>query len=159
MSRICSIDAAVDHLLQTIEGPIRMGLPLGLGKPNRLVNALYQRLRTLPERQLTLYTALSLGRPAAGGDLQRRFLEPFAERVFADYPELDYLHALRRDELPANIRVERSSTCSPAACWTARRRSSTTSVATTAMSPATSMPRASTRWPSWWRGIPSGRAS
>ncbi|MBF2934715.1 acetyl-CoA hydrolase/transferase family protein, partial [Pseudomonas aeruginosa] len=83
-----------------------MGLPLGLGKPNRLVNALYQRLRTLPERQLTLYTALSLGRPAAGGDLQRRFLEPFAERVFADYPELDYLHALRRDELPANIRVE-----------------------------------------------------
>lgn len=106
MSRTCSIDAAVDHLLQTIEGPIRMGLPLGLGKPNRLVNALYQRLRTLPERQLTLYTALSLGRPAAGGDLQRRFLEPFAERVFADYPELDYLHALRRDELPANIRVE-----------------------------------------------------
>ena len=60
MSRICSIDAAVDHLLQTIEGPIRMGC-LGLGKPNRLVNALYQRLRTLPERQLTLYTALSLG--------------------------------------------------------------------------------------------------
>ncbi len=54
MSRTCSIDAAVDHLLQTIEGPIRMGLPLGLGKPNRLVNALYQRLRTLPERQLTL---------------------------------------------------------------------------------------------------------
>ncbi|CDH80421.1 putative acetyl-CoA hydrolase/transferase [Pseudomonas aeruginosa MH27] len=106
LSRTCSIDAAVDHLLQTIEGPIRMGLPLGLGKPNRLVNALYQRLRTLPERQLTLYTALSLGRPAAGGDLQRRFLEPFAERVFADYPELDYLHALRRDELPANIRVE-----------------------------------------------------
>ncbi|MCR3771524.1 hypothetical protein K3Z88_23840, partial [Pseudomonas aeruginosa] len=46
-----------------MEGPIRMGLPLGLGKPNRLVNALYQRLRTLPERQLTLYTALSLGRP------------------------------------------------------------------------------------------------
>ena len=50
LSRTCSIDAAVDHLLQTIEGPIRMACPR-LGKPNRLVNALYQRLRTLPERQ------------------------------------------------------------------------------------------------------------
>ena len=89
---------------------------------------MYQRLRTLPERQLTLYTALSLGRPAAGGDLQRRFLEPFAERVFADYRSW-ITCALRRDELPANIRVE-GSTCSPAACWTVRRRSSTTSVAT-----------------------------
>ncbi|WP_241000789.1 hypothetical protein, partial [Pseudomonas viridiflava] len=43
-----------------------MGMPLGLGKPNRFVNALYARIRELPERQLTIYTALSLGRPTPG---------------------------------------------------------------------------------------------
>jgi len=60
----------------------------------------------LPERQLTIYTALSLGRPALGDGLQKRFLEPFVERVFGDYPELDFLADLRRDSLPANIRVQ-----------------------------------------------------
>jgi len=83
-----------------------MGLPLGLGKPNAFVNALYARVRQLPERQLTIYTALSLGRPPLGDGLQRRFLEPFVARVFADYEELDYLADLRNDSLPANIRVE-----------------------------------------------------
>ena len=151
MSRTCSIDAAVDHLLQTIEGPIRMGLPLGLGKPNRLVNALYQRLRTLPERQLTLYTALSLGRPAATGDLQRRFLEPFAERVFADYPELDYLHALRRDELPANIRVEEFYLQPGSLLDSAPAQQHYISCNYSHVARDINA--------NWWRGIPSGRAS
>ncbi|MDF3932496.1 acetyl-CoA hydrolase/transferase C-terminal domain-containing protein [Pseudomonas citronellolis] len=83
-----------------------MGLPLGLGKPNHLVNALYRRLAAEPRRQLTLYTALSLGRPRADGELQRRFLEPFVERLYGDYPELDYLRDLRQGSLPANVRVE-----------------------------------------------------
>ncbi|MCL6690439.1 acetyl-CoA hydrolase [Pseudomonas sp. R3.Fl] len=83
-----------------------MGLPLGLGKPNHLVNLLYRRLGEQPARQLTLYTALSLGRPQAGSELQRRFLEPFVERLYGDYPELDYLRDLRQGCLPPNVRVE-----------------------------------------------------
>ncbi|PWB32755.1 acetyl-CoA hydrolase [Pseudomonas sp. SDI] len=106
MAYSCSIDTAVDEVLARLPAHIHMGLPLGLGKPNRFVNALYARVRDLPERQLTLYTALSLGRPALGDGLQRRFLEPFVARVFADYPELDYLADLRADRLPPNIRVE-----------------------------------------------------
>ncbi|QBF24281.1 acetyl-CoA hydrolase/transferase family protein [Pseudomonas tructae] len=106
MAHSCSIDNAVDEVLARLPAHIHMGLPLGLGKPNRFVNALYARIRQLPERQLTIYTALSLGRPDLGDGLQRRFLEPFIERVFADYFELEYLHDLRRDQLPANIRVE-----------------------------------------------------
>lgn len=106
MAHRCSIEIAVDEVLARLPAHIHMGLPLGLGKPNRFVNALYARVRELPERQLTIYTALSLGRPDLGDGLQRRFLEPFVERVFADYPELDYLQDLRRDRLPANIRVE-----------------------------------------------------
>ena len=106
MVQSCSIEEAVDQVLARIPGPIHMGLPLGLGKPNRFVNALYARLKRLPERELTIYTALSLGRPPLGEGLQRRFLEPFVERVYGDYIELDYLADLRADALPGNVRVE-----------------------------------------------------
>ncbi|MBF8794551.1 acetyl-CoA hydrolase/transferase family protein [Pseudomonas monteilii] len=106
MAQCVSIDQAVEQVLARLPNHIHMGLPLGLGKPNAFVNALYARIRECPERQLTIYTALSLGRPPLGDGLQRRFLEPFVERVFADYEELDYLADLRNDTLPANIRIE-----------------------------------------------------
>jgi len=96
----------VDDVLARLPAHIHMGLPLGLGKPNHFVNALYRRVKDLPERQLTIYTALCLGRPALGDGLQKRFIEPFVERVFGDYPEFDFLADLRRDSLPANIRIE-----------------------------------------------------
>ena len=106
MLQSCSIEHAVDEVLARLPQHIHMGMPLGLGKPNRFANALYRRIAQLPERQLTIYTALSLGRPSLGDGLQKRFLEPFVERVFGDYPELDFLADLHRDSLPANIRVE-----------------------------------------------------
>ncbi|MHA6494825.1 acetyl-CoA hydrolase/transferase C-terminal domain-containing protein [Pseudomonas borbori] len=106
MVKRCSIEHAVDHVLSELEGPIHLGLPLGLGKPNQWVNALYARVRQLPQRQLVIYTALCLGRPRTGKGLQQRFLEPFVSRVFGDYPELDFLADLHRGSLPANVRVE-----------------------------------------------------
>ena len=106
MVQSVSIEQAVDEVLARLPAHIHLGMPLGLGKPNRFVNALYQRIAQLPERQLTVYTALSLGRPPLGDGLQRRFLEPFIERVFGDYPELDFLADLRKDQLPANIHIQ-----------------------------------------------------
>ncbi|EIK97311.1 hypothetical protein PMM47T1_05991 [Pseudomonas sp. M47T1] len=106
MTQVCSIDRAVDEVLARLPAHIHMGLPLGLGKPNLFVNALYARMRQLPQRRLTIYTALSLGRPKLGDGLQKRFLEPFVARVYGDYPELDFLSDLHADRLPANIRVE-----------------------------------------------------
>lgn len=106
MPQSCSIEHAVDHVLAQLPEHIHLGMPLGLGKPNRFVNALFERIRQLPDRRLTIYTALSLGRPSSGEGLQGRFLEPFLERIFGDYPELDYLAALRRDRLAANISVQ-----------------------------------------------------
>ena len=106
MVQSCSIERAVDDVLARLPSHIHLGLPLGLGKANRFVNALYQRIRQLPERRLTICTALSLGRPPLGEGLQRQFLEPFIERVFGDYIELDYLADLHRNSLPANIHVE-----------------------------------------------------
>ena len=106
MVQPCSIERAVDDVLARLPMHIHLGLPLGLGKANRFVNALYQRIRQLPERQLTIYTALSLGRPPLGDGLQRLFLEPFVERVFGDYIELDYLADLLHNSMPTNIHVE-----------------------------------------------------
>jgi acyl-CoA hydrolase len=106
MVQLCSIEQAVDEVLARLPAHIHMGMPLGLGKPNHFVNALYRRIKGLPERQLTIYTALCLGRPNLGDGLQKRFIEPFVERVFGDYPEFDFLADLQRDSLPVNIRIE-----------------------------------------------------
>ena len=39
--RFESLDDAVTALLSRINGPLKIGAPLGLGKPHRLLNALY----------------------------------------------------------------------------------------------------------------------
>lgn len=85
---------------------LRVAAPLGLGKPNVLLNAIYRAVEADPARRLHLYTALSLTRPRAKSDLERRFLGPFVERQFgADYPDLDYALARARKALPPNVRV------------------------------------------------------
>lgn len=100
-----SIDAAVDRVLDTVAGPIVLGIPLGVGKPNPFVNALYRRIKGNPARPLRIITALSLERPAGKSELERHFLEPLVERVFADYPDLDYVKDVRAGTLPEHIEV------------------------------------------------------
>jgi acyl-CoA hydrolase len=102
-----SLDLAVDRMLARIPGPLAVGAPLGIGKPHRLLNALYGRVERDPSRAMALYTALSLDPPAAGKGLEGRFLGPFVARHFGeDFPRLDYVAAQKRDALPANITVE-----------------------------------------------------
>ncbi|KTF36901.1 acetyl-CoA hydrolase [Xanthomonas translucens pv. translucens] len=101
------LDAAAERILQRIPGPLRIGAPLGIGKPHRLLNALYDRVAADPARPMQLYTALSLNPPAAGGGLEGRFVRPFVQRHFGDdFPKLKYVQALQRDALPAHIQVE-----------------------------------------------------
>jgi len=102
---IDSIDAAVDHLLDTIPGNIVLGIPLAIGKPNPFVNALYRRIKGNPARKLRIITALSLEKPVGHSELERHFLEPLVERVFGDYPDLDYVKDLRAHALPPNVEV------------------------------------------------------
>ena len=54
---LCSIDQAVEQVLSRLPAHIHMGLPLGLGKPNAFVNALYARIRELPLKQQSLKKA------------------------------------------------------------------------------------------------------
>jgi len=97
---------AADHLLSCLGKEIRLGAPLGLGKPNPLLNLIYQRVKSDPSRQLRIYTALSLSPPRTNSDLARRFFTPFRNRHWGpDYPELDYANDSTGAGLPPNIRV------------------------------------------------------
>lgn len=103
---ITSIDACVDHILAAVPGPIVMGIPLGVGKPNPLVNALYRRIKADPARSLRIITALSLEKPVGHSDLEKNFLKPLVERIFGDYPDMDYVKDLRANRLPPNVEVQ-----------------------------------------------------
>ncbi len=101
-----SVDAIVDAMLERSAPDIVAGAPLALGKPNRIINALYQRIKADPSRSLHLLTALSLNPPQPKSDLEKRFLGPFLERHFgSDYPRLEYADDLRSG-LPPNVEIE-----------------------------------------------------
>jgi len=82
-----------------------VGAPLGLGKPNHLINALYRAAKADPSIRMELYTALSLNPPKPARGLKQRFLGPFVQRHFGDYPRLEYLQDLDQRQVPPNIRI------------------------------------------------------
>lgn len=104
-SRFNSIEECVDALFATVGNHITLGIPLGIGKPNPLVNALYRRVKANKAFKLKIITALSLEKPHGHSDLEKRFLDPFVERVFGNYPDLDYVTDLREGTVPANIEI------------------------------------------------------
>lgn len=106
-ARFDSLADAVAFLYRRVSGPLHVGAPLGLGKPHRLLNALYEHAAADATRPLHLYTALSLDPPGAGKGLEGRFIGPFAQRHFGDdYPRLRYVQALKRNTLPGHIEIE-----------------------------------------------------
>jgi acyl-CoA hydrolase len=98
-------DACVDATIARVGKRIVLGLPVGIGKPNELVNAFVKRAVDDSTVHLTLFTALSLRAPRWKNDLERRFLQPFVERVFGNYQELEYVRLLERSAVPANIEI------------------------------------------------------
>jgi acyl-CoA hydrolase len=100
-----TVEQCVDHIVQTFGNDIRFSMPLGLGKPVPLINALYRRAKADPALQLTIFTALSLEKPTWGSELERRFLQPFVERVWGGVPDLEFMLDLRSKTLPANVRL------------------------------------------------------
>lgn len=106
MPQICDdVEIAVDRIIAAVGKDIRIGLPLGLGKPVELTNALYARARADSTLSLTIFTALSLEKPEPGSSLEKAFLGPFLDRVFGDCPTLEYVRDQRKRKLPANVRV------------------------------------------------------
>ncbi len=99
------VGECVDAALRRLGKRIVLATPLAIGKPNVVLNEFYRRVARDPSLSLTIVTALSLNRPVGASDLERRFLGPMVERVFGDYPDLEYVRAMRSRTLPANIRV------------------------------------------------------
>jgi len=99
------VERCCDALLQRTGRDVVLGLPLGIGKSNRLTNALVARAKSDPSISLTIITALTLEVPRNGNLLQKRFLKLLQRQLYADYEELEYAVLRRADALPANIRV------------------------------------------------------
>ena len=98
-------EAIVDEIIRDVGKKLVVGLPLGLGKANHIVNALYARAAADPSIDLTLFSALTLEKPKPASLLEARFGGPLVERLFGNYPDLAYVAPLRAGRLPANIKV------------------------------------------------------
>jgi len=104
---IDQLQAAVDLILERCGKRLVAAAPLGLGKPHRLLNAIYRRAASDPSISLRVSTALSLTPPKPGSELEKRFLSPFLERHFgADFEPLDHVAAQKAGSVPPNIQVE-----------------------------------------------------
>ena len=94
-----------DAIVDKVGKKIVLAMPLGLGKANHIVNALFAKAMVDPSINLSIFTALTLEPPRAKSDLERRFLYPVAQRLFAGYPPLDYATAIHKNQVPPNIAV------------------------------------------------------
>jgi hypothetical protein len=98
-------EAIAEDIIRDVGRRLVVGLPLGLGKANHIVNALYARAGADRSIDLTFFSALTLEKPRPTNLLERRFIAPVIDRLFGGYPDLAYAEPLRRGELPPNIRV------------------------------------------------------
>jgi hypothetical protein len=98
-------DAIADHIIREVGTSLVVGLPLGLGKANHVVNALYRRASADGAIDLTFFSALTLEKPKPSNLLERRFIAPVIERLFGGYPDLAYAEALHAGALPPNIKI------------------------------------------------------
>jgi hypothetical protein len=98
-------DDVAEDIIRDVGTNLVVGLPLGLGKANHVVNALYARALADRSINLTFLSALTLEKPKPKNLLERRFIEPVIDRLFGGYPDLAYADALHAGRLPPNIRV------------------------------------------------------
>ena len=103
--RYTSPEECVEATLSRVGKHVVLGLPVAIGKPNGLVNSFVARALADPSIRLTIVTALSLRKPRWRSDLERRLVEPLAQRVFGAYTELEYVRLIEQGRLPANIEV------------------------------------------------------
>jgi acyl-CoA hydrolase len=100
-------DAArcAEAIVDRVGHDVKIAVPIGIGKPMLLINALYRLADADRRVRLTIFTGLTLTRPQLRSFLERRFVEPLLDRLFATYPEPLYAAALREGRLAPNIAV------------------------------------------------------
>ncbi len=95
----------VDEVINYVGKEITFSMTLALGKPVLFTNELYRRAKEDPEISLKIITALSLEKPKGNSELEKRFLQPLSDRVFAGVPEFDYMLDFRGGTLPKNVEI------------------------------------------------------
>lgn len=95
----------IDRIIDKIGNDLVVGTPLAAGKPNHLLNTIYNRAKNNPDLNLKIFTALTLDKPKGKSLLEKRFFEPMAERIFGDYPDLDYEQDRQAGALPPNVEI------------------------------------------------------
>jgi hypothetical protein len=98
-------EAMAEDIIRDVGTSLVVGLPLGLGKANHVINALYARAAADRAINLTLFSALPLEKPKPASLLERRFIAPVIDPLFGGYPDLTYATALHAGALPPNIQV------------------------------------------------------
>src|ERR1700760_2770560 len=98
-------EAMADDIIRDGDRKLVVGLPLGLGKANHIVNALYARAAADRSIDLTFFSALTLEKPKPANLLEARFITPVIDRLFGGYPDIAYAEPLRHGNLPPNIKV------------------------------------------------------
>ena len=98
-------EACVEAVLSQVGRKIVLAMPIAIGKPNHFVNALYRRAVQDKSISLKIFTALSFVKPTLKSDLERRFAGPLIQRLFGQFPDLEYAASLQRGQLPPNIEV------------------------------------------------------
>ncbi len=106
MKTFKNLDETASYVLSLVEGDLKIATPLGLGKANQLVNKIYEHFKNSSfNRNLEIYTALSLDTPVYKSRLEQKLLEPFVKRHFGNYPKLRYVQDLQQNKIPAHIRI------------------------------------------------------
>lgn len=98
-------EAAALKIIAQMDKKIVLGVPLGLGKPIGILNALYRLASTDPSIDLTIITGLTLSRPVFRNMLEENLVSPILKRLLNDYEDPLYEAARISQTLPANIRV------------------------------------------------------
>ncbi len=98
-------EAIAEDIIRDVGTNLVVGLPLGLGKANHVINALYARAAADRSIKLTFFSALTLEKPRPSSLLEQRFIGPVINRLFGGYPDLAYASALHAGELPPNVKV------------------------------------------------------
>ncbi len=97
------VEKCVDDIIAKVGKKIVLAAPLALAKPNHLLNAMYRRAKFDPSLHFTLITAVSLEKPTWSSELEKRFMQPLVERIWEDFPDLDYVIDMRKGKIPSNF--------------------------------------------------------
>src|SRR5262245_33007026 len=75
-------DRCAQAIVDSVGYDLRLAVPMSIGKPILIVDALYRLAEADRRVQLTIFTGLTLTLPRPRSSLERRFAEPLLDRVF-----------------------------------------------------------------------------